>query len=117
MLTIFSLICIISIIVVVFSFAILLVREKAVKDREKINPFECGFSPINKARAPFSLRFFIVTLIFLIFDIEIALILPFGVISKIDNLFIFNLSSFLVVFILIFGLLHEWKQGALKWIK
>jgi len=91
--------------------------EKSLKEREKITPFECGFSPFKKARRPFSLRFFIITLIFLIFDIEIALLLPLGVITKITNFSITALVGLLVVFVLAAGLLHEWKQGALNWVE
>ena len=60
----------------------LLIREKSIKEREKITPFECGFTPIKKSRTPFSLRFFIITLIFLIFDIEVSLVLPIGLLIE-----------------------------------
>lgn len=105
----------------VFSFLfiriILLSSEKQFKDREKISPFECGFSPNRKSRNPFSLRFFIVTLIFLIFDIEIALILPLGVLYKINNITLFLNVGFLVIIILTLGLFHEWNEGMLDWVK
>lgn len=103
-----------AIILVILTTAL---SEKSIKEREKITPFECGFSPYKKARRPFSLRFFITTLIFLIFDIEIALVLPIGILVKISNHNFWLITSILIVAILLIGLLHEWKNGALNWIK
>lgn len=116
MLTLSFIVFVIFIITIIFFIIIIITREKAIKENEKITPFECGFSPLKKARRPFSMRFFIVTLIFLIFDIEIALLLPIGILSKIANNPIFTNISFIIVIILTLGLIHEWKQGALNWI-
>lgn len=95
----------------------ILFSEKSNEKQEKITPFECGFSPFKKARSPFSLRFFLVTLIFLIFDIEIALLLPLRIIIKSSNIYIITYLSWAVVIILLVGLFHEWNQGALEWVK
>nr|ARC95499.1 NADH dehydrogenase subunit 3 [Hippodamia convergens]ARC95512.1 NADH dehydrogenase subunit 3 [Hippodamia convergens] len=91
------------------------ISKKTFKDREKNSPFECGFDPKNSARLPFSINFFLISLIFLIFDVEITLILPFIYSMKISNLtlLMFNISLFMMI--LIMGLYHEWKQGALNW--
>jgi NADH-ubiquinone oxidoreductase chain 3 len=62
---------------------------------------------MKKARAPFSLRFFLVTIIFLVFDAEIALILPLGLISLTPNTYFLNLIIFIIIFLIIRGLLHE----------
>nr|ACM79550.1 NADH dehydrogenase subunit 3 [Onisimus nanseni] len=95
----------------------LLVSKKSFKDREKASPFECGFDPLNKSRSPFSLRFFLVTVIFLIFDVEVILILPLGMVKIISDPLFLSLSSLSLVIILVMGLLHEWNMGALNWVK
>ena len=92
-----------------------LLSKKALTDREKCSPFECGFDPINSSRLPFSIRFFLIAIIFLIFDVEIALILPIIMIIKFSNLFIWTMTRLIFIFILLIGLYHEWNQGALNW--
>nr|QSF20057.1 NADH dehydrogenase subunit 3 [Moricella rufonota] len=93
-----------------------LLSKKTSLDREKNSPFECGFDPKNKARMPFSFRFFLIAVIFLIFDVEIALMFPMIMIMKISNIKIwFYLSSYFI-FILVMGLYYEWKFGALNWL-
>nr|APX40570.1 NADH dehydrogenase subunit 3 [Galeruca interrupta] len=93
-----------------------LISKKSFYDREKSSPFECGFDPKTSARLPFSLHFFLIAIIFLIFDVEITLLLPLIITMKISN--ILNYSIILITFILIllWGLFHEWNQGALNWI-
>nr|YP_010291950.1 NADH dehydrogenase subunit 3 [Phlaeoba antennata]ATO88585.1 NADH dehydrogenase subunit 3 [Phlaeoba antennata]QOL01043.1 NADH dehydrogenase subunit 3 [Phlaeoba antennata] len=92
-----------------------MLSKKMINDREKSSPFECGFDPKNSARMPFSLRFFLIAVIFLIFDVEIALILPIVIIMKSSNLMIWTMSTAFFIIILLMGLYHEWKQGALQW--
>nr|YP_009499533.1 NADH dehydrogenase subunit 3 [Aegosoma sinicum]ASL05647.1 NADH dehydrogenase subunit 3 [Aegosoma sinicum] len=91
------------------------ISKKAFQDREKSSPFECGFDPKTPARLPFSLQFFLIAVIFLIFDVEITLLLP--MISSLELSNMFNYSSILMFFlvILLVGLYHEWNQGALDW--
>nr|YP_009710399.1 NADH dehydrogenase subunit 3 [Ampithoe lacertosa]QFX74901.1 NADH dehydrogenase subunit 3 [Ampithoe lacertosa] len=101
--------------IILMTLAIML-SEKSNKEREKMTPFECGFSPFKKARSPFSIRFFLTTLIFLIFDIEIALLLPLGILTKISSTLNLMISSLIITVILLSGLLHEWKQGVLTWV-
>nr|ABW76487.1 NADH dehydrogenase subunit 3 [Eclysippe vanelli] len=95
----------------------LLVGFRSNLDREKSSPFECGFDPKNSARVSFSLRFFLLAVVFLIFDIEIIFLfpIPFMMIMSLSNSVIF--FSFLALLILLFGLIHEWREGSLDWSK
>nr|AXS64900.1 NADH dehydrogenase subunit 3 [Tenebrionoidea sp. 13 KM-2017] len=93
-----------------------LISKTSFKDREKSSPFECGFDPKSNARLPFSLHFFLITVIFLIFDVEITLLFPMIESIKNSNIMIYSMVSISFLFILLIGLLHEWKQGALNWI-
>nr|UPX88440.1 NADH dehydrogenase subunit 3 [Exorista larvarum] len=92
-----------------------ILSKKTLVDREKSSPFECGFDPKSSSRLPFSLRFFLITIIFLIFDVEIALILPIILIIKFSNLMIWTMTSIIFILILLLGLYHEWNQGMLNW--
>nr|YP_010895281.1 NADH dehydrogenase subunit 3 [Themira nigricornis]WJW73872.1 NADH dehydrogenase subunit 3 [Themira nigricornis] len=115
MFSIFSIACIIMTISVVVMFLASILSKKSFGDREKNSPFECGFDPKSSSRLPFSLRFFLITIIFLIFDVEITLILPMILIINFSNIFIWTITSFIFLLILIFGLYHEWNQGMLEW--
>nr|YP_009763108.1 NADH dehydrogenase subunit 3 [Myrmeleon formicarius]QIR63620.1 NADH dehydrogenase subunit 3 [Myrmeleon formicarius] len=109
----------ISIIIIAISIIMMLLAsilsKKSFYDREKNSPFECGFDPKCSARIPFSLHFFLIAIIFLIFDVEIALLLPVIIIMKYSNLTIWLLTSMFFLLILLIGLYHEWNQGALQW--
>nr|ARH54279.1 NADH dehydrogenase subunit 3 [Curculionidae sp. 2 AH-2016] len=86
-------------------------------NREKTSPFECGFDPKNSARLPFSLQFFLIALIFVIFDVELTLLLPMINIILISDPLILSFMSTFFIMILLMGLLHEQNQGALNWVK
>nr|YP_010287474.1 NADH dehydrogenase subunit 3 [Hydatocapnia marginata]UKT61805.1 NADH dehydrogenase subunit 3 [Hydatocapnia marginata] len=93
----------------------IILSKKSFMDREKSSPFECGFDPKSSARIPFSLHFFLITMIFLIFDVEIALIFPIIKLFKLVNFLIWMKISFFFIFILLIGLYHEWNQNMLNW--
>lgn len=83
---------------------------------EKITPFECGFDPLRKIRSPFSTRFFLLIVLFLIFDIEVALLFP--ILTTLSKGASFSVALVLLIFltILLFGIFHEWNEGALDWV-
>nr|YP_011015320.1 NADH dehydrogenase subunit 3 [Silesis erberi]UPP55785.1 NADH dehydrogenase subunit 3 [Silesis erberi] len=109
----------ISMLIFILSMVVMLIAniisKKTFIDREKSSPFECGFDPKSSARIPFSLQFFLIAVIFLIFDVEITLLLPLIITMKISNIMSFTLIMSVFLFILLIGLYHEWKQGALNW--
>nr|WKU83732.1 NADH dehydrogenase subunit 3 [Alipumilio avispas] len=114
----FSLTLMTFIIIFITSIVMLLatlLSKKSISDREKNSPFECGFDPMSSSRLPFSLKFFLITIIFLIFDVEIALILPMILILKFSNLFMWTSTTIIFIMILLLGLYHEWNQGMLNW--
>nr|BAH59387.1 NADH dehydrogenase subunit 3 [Dilipa morgiana] len=113
MLLIMSMIIIlISNILMMISF---IISKKSLLDREKCSPFECGFDPKSLARIPFSLHFFLITMIFLIFDVEIALIFPIIPSFMMVNFFTWYMISFFFIIILLIGLYHEWNENMLNW--
>ncbi|YP_238288.1 NADH dehydrogenase subunit 3 (mitochondrion) [Scleropages formosus] len=84
-------------------------------DTEKLSPYECGFDPLGSARLPFSLRFFLAAILFLLFDLEIALLLPlpWGDQSILPTQTFMWASIILILLTL--GLIYEWMQGGLEW--
>nr|AMP43696.1 NADH dehydrogenase subunit 3 [Chrysops silvifacies] len=115
MFSLFLMSFIIMIIALMIMLLATILSKKSIIDREKTSPFECGFDPMSSSRLPFSLQFFLIAIIFLIFDVEIALILPMIMIIKFSNLMIWSFTSSFFITILLLGLYHEWNQGALEW--
>ena len=83
-------------------------------DFEKTSPYECGFQPFLNSRNKFNVKFYLIAILFIIFDLEIMFLLPWA-------LYAYNLSFFsfwiilIFLFILIIGFFYEWKKGALEW--
>lgn len=84
-------------------------------DSEKMSPYECGFDPLGTARLPFSLRFFLVAILFLLFDLEIALLLPLPWGDQLNSPLTTSLWATIILLLLTLGLVYEWLQGGLEW--
>ncbi|WP_075520387.1 NADH-quinone oxidoreductase subunit A [Candidatus Pelagibacter communis] len=83
-------------------------------DPEKLSAYECGFEPFNDSRMEFDIRFYLVAILFIIFDLEIAFLFPWAI--TLGNIGIFGFfSMMLFLFILTIGFIYEWKKGALDW--
>ena len=83
-------------------------------DAEKLSPYECGFSPFDDARMKFDVRFYLVAILFIIFDLEVAFLFPWAVsFGKLGWFGFWSMSIFLGV--LTIGFIYEWKKGALEW--
>ena len=83
-------------------------------DPEKLSPYECGFEPFNDSRMEFDIRFYLVAILFIIFDLEIAFLFPWAI--TLGNIGVFGFfSMMLFLFILTIGFIYEWKKGALDW--
>ncbi|KYQ46789.1 NADH-ubiquinone oxidoreductase chain 3, partial [Trachymyrmex zeteki] len=107
-----QLVCVFVVVILIsfFLFVLNLIFSKKVAVRqEKISPFECGFNPISCSRMPFRIQFFTIRLIFLIFDIEIALLLPLVYLLLNFNPYVI-VYSFVFLFILIVGLYLEYNE-------
>nr|AJV88756.1 NADH dehydrogenase subunit 3 [Euseius nicholsi] len=89
--------------------------NKSMNLKNKVYSFECGFNPFNKSQTPFSIQFFKILLIFLLFDMEIIVVLPLPLYHlltvKTCKLYIMLIS------LITAGLMFEWKEGSLQWLK
>nr|QNN84971.1 NADH dehydrogenase subunit 3 [Numida meleagris] len=84
-------------------------------DSEKLSPYECGFDPLGSARLPFSIRFFLVAILFLLFDLEIALLLPLPWAIQLQSPLTTLTWTTTIISLLTLGLIYEWTQGGLEW--
>tara|TARA_Y100000817_G_C16468922_1_gene372780 strand:- start:123 stop:491 length:369 start_codon:yes stop_codon:yes gene_type:complete len=83
-------------------------------DPEKLSPYECGFEPFNDSRMEFDIRFYLVAILFIIFDLEIAFLFPWAV--SLGKIGVFGFISMMIFLsILTIGFIYEWKKGALDW--
>ena len=84
------------------------------KDDEKLSPYECGFEPFEDSRMKFDVRYYLVAILFIIFDLEIAFLFPWAIsLGYIGALGFWSMMFFLGV--LTIGFIYEWKKGALEW--
>lgn len=83
-------------------------------DQEKNSPYECGFEAFEDSRMKFDVRYYLVAILFIIFDLEIAFLFPWAVaLDQIGHFGLFAMAVFLGV--LVIGFIYEWKKGALEW--
>nr|WRK21459.1 NADH dehydrogenase subunit 3 [Hecalus sp.] len=105
----------IVIILMIMTLMIVTISKKSIIDKEKATPFECGFNSMSHSRLPFSIHFFLIAVIFLIFDIEIIMIMPIIMTMKTSMLKFWMMTSTIFIMILLIGLMHEWKNGMMEW--
>jgi NADH-quinone oxidoreductase subunit A len=99
-----------ALVIVLASFV--LARQRP--NSEKLSPYECGFEPFADARSKFDVRFYLVAILFIIFDLEVAFLFPWAVaLGKIGVFGFWSMIVFLAV--LTVGFIYEWKKGALEW--
>uniref|UniRef100_A0AAU8HNR1 NADH-ubiquinone oxidoreductase chain 3 n=1 Tax=Rhinella tacana TaxID=2826103 RepID=A0AAU8HNR1_9NEOB len=84
-------------------------------DSEKLSPYECGFDPLGSARLPYSMRFFLVAILFLLFDLEIALLLPTPWATQLPHPTFSIIWASVILIFLTLGFIYEWLQGGLEW--
>ncbi len=83
-------------------------------DSEKLSPYECGFEAFEDARMKFDVRYYLVAILFILFDLEIAFLFPWAVVLR--EIGLFGLVAMLIfLVILVVGFIYEWKKGALEW--
>jgi NADH-quinone oxidoreductase subunit A len=83
-------------------------------DRAKRSPYECGFEAFEDSRMKFDVRYYLVAILFIVFDLEIAFLFPWAVaLSKIGGFGLIAMAVFLAI--LVVGFIYEWKKGALEW--
>ena len=104
----------ILVLMVVLTVVFIVLSEKSIEGREKSSPYECGFDPSIRARRAFSIRFFLLGVYFVVFDVELSLLVP-----VVSSIIIFNsvrgmLRLFIFIFILFVGIFHEYREGSLE---
>lgn len=88
--------------------------SRAPKDAEKLSAYECGFEAFEDTRRRFDVRYYLVAILFIVFDLEIAFLFPWAV--ALDAIGVFGLISMgIFLTILVVGFIYEWKKGALEW--
>lgn len=105
---VFSLI--LSIVILAVSYIITYKRS----DTEKVSAYECGFDPFEDARVTFDIRFYLVSILFIVFDLEVSFLFPWVVVLK-HLSFLGVLFMYLFLIILTVGFVYEWRKGGLEW--
>ena len=87
---------------------------RGTKDSDKLSPYECGFEPFEDARMKFDVRYYLVAILFIIFDLEIAFLFPWAIVLEDIGMFGY-VAMAIFLGILVIGFIYEWKKGALEW--
>lgn len=90
------------------------IANKPDPEKAKLSPYECGFDPFDDARMPFDVRFYLVAILFIIFDLETAFLFPWAVAFHHIGWLGFGAMMFFLS-LLVIGFIYEWKRGALEW--
>jgi NADH:ubiquinone oxidoreductase subunit 3 (subunit A) len=98
--------------IVILGFSYLLITQQP--DTEKLSSYECGFDPFGDARNPFNIHFYLVGILFIIFDLEITFLFPWAISLKYIDIF-GSWSMFFFLLLLTLGFIYEWMKGALNW--
>nr|AEF33995.1 NADH dehydrogenase subunit 3 [Podocnemis unifilis] len=106
-----SLALIIAMILMMINYQLAIVKPS----NEKLSPYECGFNPLESAWLPFSVRFFLVAILFLLFDLEIALLLPLPWAIQLPSPTQSLTWTAVILIMLTLGFIYEWLQGGLEW--
>jgi len=97
---------------IILGFSYFLINQ--FPDTEKLSSYECGFDPFGDARNPFNIHFYLVGILFIIFDLELTFLFPWSIVLNFLNIF----SFFIMIFFLFWlglGFIYEWVKGALNW--
>ena len=88
--------------------------SRSRSDAQKLSPYECGFEAFEDSRMKFDVRYYLVAILFIVFDLEIAFLFPWAVV--LESIGVFGLVAMgIFLFILVVGFIYEWKKGALDW--
>nr|YP_010177456.1 NADH dehydrogenase subunit 3 [Thrips hawaiiensis]QSQ87281.1 NADH dehydrogenase subunit 3 [Thrips hawaiiensis] len=112
-------ICALTCLIVTFMLVMIsiVISKKSKNFRDKLIPFECGFNFFNPARMPFSMQFFLIAIIFIIFDVEIILMVPLITTIFKSSIFKWTTTSIIFLVILMLGIILEWKEKTFEWKK
>ena len=104
----------VALVIGVVLLALGLTLGRGEKDSEKLSSYECGFEPFEDSRIKFDVRYYLVAILFIIFDLEIAFLFPWAV--SLDAVGAFGMISMgIFLSVLVVGFIYEWKKGALEW--
>nr|YP_009092241.1 NADH dehydrogenase subunit 3 [Scutopus ventrolineatus]AHI45704.1 NADH dehydrogenase subunit 3 [Scutopus ventrolineatus] len=103
-------------IIFILLITIFILQGRTSPSKDKFSPFECGFSQLGSGRLPFSTRYFLLTVVFLVFDVELVLLFPLiNLLTKKELSTLLMTCSIFVI--LLSGVLYEWKEGSFQWMK